>query len=431
MKKNYSLRLLFAAVTFAFVTSASAQLQEGVLVLNEGNFGVDNAGISFIGATTFHSDLYAEANNNIPLGNTAQSMGFYGDNAYVVLNGSNALAVLDRHTLRLSAIMPVGLFNPRHIIFSENKAYISCWTDAGNPDDDTISVIDLLSMSVSLRIPTPEGPEKLLVVGNKLYVANQGGYGYGNSVSVIDLATDAVIATIPTGDVPNSMVESGGTLYVLCGGKPSWTQDETAGKLLKINVADNSVTSTIDFPEMHPSNLKIYGDYLFYSVDSNVYKMVLNATQLPQTPLVELEEVGVYGIYGMEIIDDKLYIGDAGNYVDPGKAYVYSVDGTLLEDYQVGRLPNGFYKAQIDTQLGTKNQNDQYDLAVYPNPASDLFYINTEKPADIHIFDLSGRLVKTAVYSPSGISVSDLNSGIYLVEITIDSQKSFKRISVK
>lgn len=428
MKKNYTLRLLFAAVAFAFATSASAQLQEGVLVLNEGNFGVDNAGISFIGATSFHSDIYAEANNNIPLGNTAQSMGFYEDKAYVVLNGSGALTVLDRNTLRLSAIMSIGLANPRHIVFSEGKAYVSCWTDPGDANDDNISIVDLLSMSISSRISTPEGPERMLVVDNKLYVANQGGYGFGNSVSVIDLATDAVIATIPTGDVPNSMVESGGTVYVLCGGKPSWSQAETFGKLLKINVADNTITATIDFPEMHPSNLKIYGDYLFYSVDADVYKMTLS-TVLPQTPLIELEAVGVYGIYGMDIIDDKLYIADAVNYVDPGKAYVYSVDGVLLNDYQVGKLPNGFYKAQI--QLDAKNQKGLDALTIYPNPAADQFFINTEKPADINIFDMSGRLVKTTVYNTSGISVSDLKSGIYLVEITIDSQKSIKRISVK
>lgn len=427
MKKLY--KCAFAVLALTFSITVSAQLIPGVLVLNEGNFGVDNAGISFIGGGQSYADLFADVNGPTPLGNTAQSMAFDGDKAYVVLNGSNDLKVLNRQTLSLSAIMQNGLSNPRHIVIDNGNAYVTCWADAGNPNDDYVAVIHLLSLSITQNIPAPEGVERIIKSGDQLYVAHQGGYGFGNTVSVINIATNAITATINTGDVPNSIIAQDGVLYVLCGGKPSWSGSETAGKLMKFNLSDNSLISEISF-EGHPSNLEIYGDYLIFSIDTDVYKITLNDTALPENPIFSVEEVGVYGIYGMDLIGDKIYVADAGDYVAPGKALVYSVNGDFEASYAVGRLPNGFYAGEIQL-LATENQNAIAAVSVYPNPTADRFFMNTDQQAAIRMYDISGRLVKTTTYKTSGIDVSDLNSGIYVVEITINDQKSIKRLSVK
>jgi len=81
--------------------------------------------------------------------------------------------------------------------------------------------------------------------------------------------------------------------------------------------------------------------------------------------------------------------------------------------------------------LSTSNPKDVAAITVYPNPTAEKFFINTEKSAAVRIYDISGRLVKSQQYDRSGVNVSDLNSGIYMVEITIDNQKSVKRISIK
>jgi len=426
MKKLYKLSLALFALLFSI--SVSAQLTNGVLVLNEGSFGVDNAGMSFLSENGIYPAIYAEANDNVPLGNTAQSMAFDDEYAYVVLNGSNALKILNRQTLAFHAVLSVGLINPRYIVVSNGTAYITCWGDGGNTDDDYIAVVDIQSFGIT-RIPAPEGVERILKVGDKLYVAHQGGYGYGNTVSVIDMASNTITATLETGDVPNSIVEQGGVLYVMCGGKPSWASEETFGKLMKFNLADNSLIGEIDLAGKHPSNLRNYGDYLIFSIDNDVYKITLGDTALPENPLFSIDEVGAYGIYGMDVIGDNIYVADAVDYVSPGMAYVFSMNGALLSSHSVGIIPNSFYAA--DVFLATESQKAIAAISVYPNPTSDRFFINTDKNAAIKMYDIAGRLVKSADYNAAGITVSDLNSGVYLVEIAIGDQKSIKRISIR
>lgn len=427
MKKLYN--CAFALLAFIFTISATAQRIPGVVVLNEGNAGTDNSNISFIAAGEIYNDIYTEANDD-DLGNTAQSMAFDGDKAYVVLNGSNALKVLNRYTLELQTVVAAGLTNPRFMVTENGKGYITCWGDGGNTEDDYVAVIDLNSLTIDQTIPAPEGVERIIKSGEKLYVANQGGYGYGNTVSVIDIDTNSITATINTGDVPNSIIAQDGVLYVLCGGKPSWTGNATSGKLMKFNLADNTLISEINFEGKNPTQLEIYGDYLIFAIDADIYKITLNGTTLPETPLFSLADVGVYGVYGMDVIGDKIYVADAGNYVAPGQALIYSINGELETSFTVGRLPNGFYEGEIQL-LSTENQNPKAVVSVYPNPTADRFFINTDQQAAIKMYDISGRLVKTTTYKTSGIDVSDLNSGIYVVEITINDQKSIKRLSIK
>ena len=52
----------------------------GVLILNQGNFGQGNSSISFWSNdfSTFEFNAFGSVNPSIPLGDTAQDLGFYG-----------------------------------------------------------------------------------------------------------------------------------------------------------------------------------------------------------------------------------------------------------------------------------------------------------------------------------------------------------------
>ncbi|HBK82929.1 MAG TPA: hypothetical protein DDZ41_04920, partial [Flavobacterium sp.] len=52
---------------------------------------------------------------------------------------------------------------------------------------------------------------------------------------------------------------------------------------------------------------------------------------------------GVYGIYSFAVANNKIYVGDAGDYNSKGKVYIYSLSGTLENQYNVGIIPAGFY----------------------------------------------------------------------------------------
>ena len=130
----------------------------------------------------------------------------------------------------------------------------------------------------------------------------------------------------------------------MCGGKAAWTQDETLGKLFKINLSTNTVSSSIDFATgKHPSNLCIFNDAIYYTQDSDVFSMGLNTSTLPSNPLFSTFGQGVYGVYSFAVENNKIYVGDARDYNSNGKVYIYSLLGNLENQYTVGVIPAGFY----------------------------------------------------------------------------------------
>lgn len=316
----------------------------GTLILNQGNFGTPNSTMSYVSEdlAKFQHDIFEIVNPDETLGDTGQDLGFYGNKAYIVVNNSNKIEVVNRYTMKHIASITVGLSNPRYIAFYNGKGYVTNWGDGGSDTDDFVAVINLNSNTVSSTIPVAEGPERIVAENNKLYVAHKGGYNFGNTVSVINPVNNA-ITPITVGDVPNSLVENNGTLYVMCEGKPSWSGTETGGKLVKINL-DNNTTSSLDFATTsHPSNLVIDNSLIYYTEGSNIYKMNVSASALPTVELFSTTDQGVYGVYSFAVKNNKIYVGDAVDYSSNGKVYIYSLTGTLKKDYTVGVIPAGFY----------------------------------------------------------------------------------------
>ena len=314
--------------------------ENGILVVNQGNFGQGNGSVSFI------SDDFSYAENNLfstvngtPLGDTVQSIGFNEDLAYIVVNNSQKIEVVNRYTFKSVATIDSGLNNPRHITFVSGKGYVTNWGDGSNPSDDFVAVINLESNTVSSTIPVEEGPEYIVSNGTNIYVAHQGGYSQNNIVSVINPSSNT-ITKITVGDVPNSMVfDKQGALYVLSGGIPDWKENETAGKLSVINTTTNTVSSTLDFAEgQHPSNLA-YGESLYYYMNNEVYKLVAGGATLPTT-----SEIKSVNFSYMTVHNGALYGVDAGDYVSNGTLKNFDLSSNVEKNSKkVGLIPGGIY----------------------------------------------------------------------------------------
>ncbi len=321
------------------------EYENGVFILNEGGFGQGNASVSFLSNDMeLQNNIFATVNSNAILGDTGQDIGLHGNFAYVVLNYSNKIEVVNRYTFEKVATISSGLTNPRYVAFSGNKAYVTNWGDATDATDDYVAVIDLASNQITNTISVAEGPERILEENGKLYVAHKGGYGYGNSITVINGGSNTVETSIEVGDVPGSIDIEDGKLYVMNEGMPSWSGNETTGSLQVIDLNSNTVSSTYSFPGMaHPANLTIEDDKIYYTVDSDVYVMPISTTALPSTVLLTTTDQGVYGIYSFAVEDDKIYIGDALDYNSNGKVYIYSTTGVHQHTFTVGVIPAGFY----------------------------------------------------------------------------------------
>lgn len=71
-------------------------------------------------------------------------------------------------------------------------------------------------------------------------------------------------------------------------------------------------------------------------------------------------------------------------------------------------------------------------FTMYPNPADDIMFLNTNEETVIVIYDVFGRIIKSypkANYN--SIVVSDLNSGTYFIEVSIDNRKNRKKLIIK
>lgn len=350
--KRILLIVLSSAVFFTSCTNDDDTLElplgaydNGVLILNQGGFGAGNASMSYLSddLATFQNNIFSVVNPSVTMGDTAQDVGFYNDLAYIVLNGSNKIQIVNRYTLAHVGTISTGLVNPRYIVFVNGKGYVSNWGNGSSTTDDYLAVINLSDHSLDAPIPVAEGPERMVVNNNTVYVAHAGGFGFGNTVSVVN-TTNSNVSSVTVGDVPNSLEIANGELYVLNGGKPSWSGSPTAGSLSKISLATNTVTSTINFgAAQHPSNLEIENNDWYCTVDSDIFKTSLSATTLPASPIFSTTSQGVYGVYSFAVKNNKIYVGDAVDYSSNGKVYVYTVTGDLVSDKTVGVIPAGFY----------------------------------------------------------------------------------------
>jgi hypothetical protein len=78
-------------------------------------------------------------------------------------------------------------------------------------------------------------------------------------------------------------------------------------------------------------------------------------------------------------------------------------------------------------------ENNISEVNVYPNPASDKLYVETESEVDeVEIYDVYGRQQPIAnSQQPTAIDVSGLNSGVYFVRIKTDSGDVVRRFIKK
>jgi hypothetical protein len=79
------------------------------------------------------------------------------------------------------------------------------------------------------------------------------------------------------------------------------------------------------------------------------------------------------------------------------------------------------------------DENNISEVNVYPNPASDKLYVETESEVDeVEIYDVYGRQQPIAnSQQPTAIDVSGLNSGVYFVRIKTDSGDVVRRFIKK
>lgn len=317
------------------------QFEEGVLVVNEGNFQDANGTISHISPDgTVTQDLFGTVNNGLALGDVVQSMTIDKDLAYIVVNNSNKMEVVNANTF-VAEYSLKNLALPRYFTTFEGKGYLTEWVSFSEPG--RVAIIDLQNHVITESITTDFGAENIIAHQNKIYVSNN----FSNTVSVIDPVNKEVVKTIEVGNSPGEfLVDNQNMLWVICAGgyqaedgelvqlDPAKSDDEAANSILKTVELNANVSSKAAINKAK--------DKIFYYKGNSVYVLSTSDTEAPASALLtEAEASSFYGI-GIDPENDVLYMADSKSFAGNGTVYRYNLSGTVIDNFTAGVGPNSF-----------------------------------------------------------------------------------------
>ncbi|MDA7502298.1 T9SS type A sorting domain-containing protein, partial [Chitinophagales bacterium] len=121
-----------------------------------------------------------------------------------------------------------------------------------------------------------------------------------------------------------------------------------------------------------------------------------------------------------------------------------AIDGATTANYSA--VADGIYACEIADANGCAAVSEsitvtgtglaeiqEAGISIYPNPAASFFFVETSSAAAVAIFDVQGRLIKveSVTTGKTRLDASDLNAGIYLIEIQTEQGKFQSRLMIE
>lgn len=309
--------------------------ENGIFVLNEGNFGTPSASVTFLSndLATIEQDVYKK-NNGTDLGDVLQTLTYNGDNAYLVLNNSNKITVVNRYTFKKTGEITAQINQPRYISIANNFIYV---TNDEYLGPKSVTIYKLSDLSFVKKIAFTDTAERIVEAGGTIFVQNAT-YGFGNTLTRINPATNEVasVVTLPNGNI-NKTISNNSTVYTIAAGT-------TDSYIYQISAAGTITKTTTLTGISNATNLDIDGGKYYFSSGNKVYSMDMSATVTPTTPIVTATGGPYSALYGFNAINGKIYTSDANGFTADSKVTVYSTTGSVIKTFEAGRATNGFFQ---------------------------------------------------------------------------------------
>ena len=180
------------------------------------------------------------------------------------------------------------------------------------------------------------------------------------------------------------------------------------GILEAIHSDENTLGINSNIPIMKADGKETYYCKLEYK--DNILKVWLDKSQ-------------DYGIPALEINNFKF--SDYLSLIEHSKVYVTlaAVTGT---SYQKQEVIFWDWCSYYDPISSVEDNTKKDIISIYPNPSSEMIYIDgINSQTEIELFDLTGRKIISQNYN-NGINISELNRGIYILNIQNQNYKIIK-----
>lgn len=321
-------------------TVSKGAFEKGIIIPNEGNFMTPNASVSFISDdyTKKHDSIYYKQNNGALVGDVLQSITFYKDKAFLIVNNSNRILVVNRYTFKKEHEITEKVEQPRYATIIDNKLFVT------NIISQSVVVYNATTYAFLKQIKIGENLEHIVTTNNKVYV-EKSYFRSGNGIAVINPSTYNIDKTIVLNDTLNAIIVSkkNNALYALTSLVKKDKSEQSY--LYKIDPQTDSVSKKNNLENVESGRKLCLDNNSIYFVDTN------KVFQLPETnflaqpkKLFEVPANSWSTFYGFNVINNKVYSGDAKGFVANGQVSIYDLQGNLQKQFLTAIGPNNFYK---------------------------------------------------------------------------------------
>lgn len=321
----------------------------GAFILNSGNFYGNDASLSFynIDNQSLTTDVFANINNGLRLGDQAQDMAIYGSKMYITVTNSNKIYITDLSAKLLETIEPeftakvnekdvTQNMEPRSIATHKGKVYVS--TYSGH-----VLRIDTATMSIEKQIKIGTFLEQMTIVKENLYVTHS--RDLNDSISIISLSSFSKTGKIKV-EVNPDMITSDkyGNIYVISQG--DYGQIKPTLQKIDPETKEVSVIGTNVASRMVANGDKLYLLHVDYVNPTKLssYDIVKDKLE-PQSFVIPPNETALNDASSISInpVNNEFYI-TTNTYPQKGNVYVFSADGKYKTNFAAGGyFPNGVF----------------------------------------------------------------------------------------
>lgn len=319
------------------------KVQNGAFILNSGKWKANNATLDYYDFKTekLEEKVFSSVNGR-GLGDTANDMLVYGSKAYIAVDVSNTIEIIDLEANSLKTIAPKDEAgqpqSPRNLAAYQGKVYVTLF-------DGHLAEIDTTTLEITKQVAVGPNPYQVCPLNGKLYVANSGGYNpvQDSTLSVVDAATFTEEKKIVVGLNPQTVcADKSGELYVMCGGNFA----DVKASVQRVNLEEGTSETVLT-----NDNILMAGgtdDQLLIINSENDENWQPINTKFVQYDMAKDEKVSdnfitdgtaVEKVYSLSLdaTFGHIYIGTS-DYTNTGDVFVFSTDGKLISKVAVSGI---------------------------------------------------------------------------------------------
>lgn len=349
-------KIFFLIITIIFISSCKEPENEiikynfpnsGIFICNEGNFTYGNSSLSYfdLSENKIYNQIFYEA-NNYPLGDVAQNLTIYGNFAFITINNSGKIYIIDKNTFRYKSEIK-NLTSPRNIcIINSEKAYIS---DLYSP---IITIFNPETYEITGSIQMETSSENFVIKDNYVYVNS---WSFNDKVFKINTQTDEIIDSLEVTYQPNSMlIDKNNYLWVLSDGGNEGDENQDIPALTKVDLSEFKIESILLFQDVNSSPSRLCTnknkDTLYFinnnwgnetSQKSGIFRINISESEIPSEPFILEGEKSFYGLF-INPENSEILASDALGYNENGLIYIFSTSGIEKDVFTAGIIPGNF-----------------------------------------------------------------------------------------